>query len=254
MTKLISLGLFLFIVFSTLSFNIFAQKPEKLPVKNQSSSEKKEIPVLIKHLPDWENKKDEAKIVKNSEELEKILGKRPIIKTIEFFGGAEGVVADYDEGKLLIVEYGTPQASSYIDKKIKGHLQETEETTVFYRRIGNYNVFLFDGDSETKADALFDQIKYEKVVQWLGQNPYILKQAERKFIVGTMTLFISTVIAIVSGLTFAIIMGFIVGIVFYNIRKQKRSEMPTYSDGGGLTRLNLDGLTSEITANKLLKD
>jgi hypothetical protein len=122
-----------------------------------------------------------------------------------------------------------------------------------YRRIGNYNVFVFDAADPTSANALLDQVKYEKVVQWLGRNPYIIS-AERAFVLTTSDIFLSTFLAIVGGLGFAILTGVIAGYAFFSIREYKRASMPTFSDAGGMTRLNLDGFTPDITPKHLLKD
>jgi len=114
--------------------------------------------------------------------------------------------------------------------------------------------FLFDGTDEAAANGLFDKIKYEKVVRWLGTNPFIQKLAEQQFVKQTSSLFIATVKVILYGIGFSIITGFFSGIIFYNFRRQKRASMIAFSDGGGLTRLNLDQLTSDLSAGKLLKD
>ena len=57
-------------------------------------------------------------------------------------GGTEAVTADYPAGRLVIVEYTTPQSSVEIDTRIQQHLATTQSPIV-YRRIGNYNAFVF---------------------------------------------------------------------------------------------------------------
>ena len=42
-------------------------------------------------------------------------------------------------------------------------------------------MFVFDAPNEQSPMQLIDQVKYEQVVQWLGENPYILKEATREF-------------------------------------------------------------------------
>ncbi len=209
-----------------------------------TSLEKDEIPVLIKHLPDWESLRLQTIYAKSVGELKLALGERPVLDLIDFSGGTEAVTASYDAGKLLIIEYSTPQSSIEADgifiEKLDG-----DETTV-YRRIGNYNAFVFDAVDQTAANALLDQVKYEKVVQWLGKNPYIIS-AERAFVLTTSDIFMSTFLAIVGGLAFAIFAGIITGYAFFSIREYKRASMPTFSDAGGMTRLNLDGFTPDVT-------
>jgi len=248
----------LFCVLSLSSFSISAQQPSLPEIKSQEVSEDDGIPVLIKHLPDWENARNSAVYIKNADELRAALGEHSIFNTIDFVAGTEAVTAPYAQGKLLIVEYSTPQASVDTDNKVKqivGENGENQESAgFFYRRIGNYNVFLFDGSSESEANALFDQIKYEKVVQWLGEDPTLLRRAERAIVMGTTDVILSTATAIVLGLLFALLTGIIAGIIFFYFRKQQRSGMKAFSDAGGMTRLNLDDLTPQILPERFLKD
>ena len=238
----------LFFMFS-LVLNVSAQ------IQSQEISEKEGIPVLIKHLPDWENARNRAAFITNSDDLRKTLGERPVFEQVEFIGGTEAVTAPYPEGNLLIVEYTTPQASVDTDNKVKQRLAELgQNPPIFYRRIGNYNVFLFDGTDESAANALFDQIKYQKTVRWLGQDPTLLQRAERAFIQGTSSLFITTVLIIVSGFGIAIATGILVGFIFFYMREQKRANMGKFSDAGGMTRLNLDEFTPEVAPDRLLEE
>ncbi|NNE97432.1 MAG: hypothetical protein HKN25_00280 [Pyrinomonadaceae bacterium] len=238
------------------AFTQLSQTPERPKYDSQELSDKEGIPVIMKHLPDWKNKVNEAIFITNSADLEKALGDRPIFEQIEFVGGAEAVAANYPEGRLLIVEYASPQASSETDSAIRMKLAESSPTPpIFYKRIGNYNVFVFDGDNETAAIALMDKIKYQKVVRWLGRDPHVRRRAEQSFIKTTSSLFVATVIVIVSGLGISVLLGIIAGFIFFGIRERKRMRMPTFSDSGGLTRLNLDELTPPIGPDgMLLKD
>jgi hypothetical protein len=244
-----------------MAFGVFAQGNSLKEVKSQEVSEEDGIPVLAKHLPDWENVRNGATYILNSEDLRKTLGNRPVLEMIEFESGTEAVTAKYDAGKLLIVEYPTPQGSVDADSKIKQKLAEEQNSQIFYRRIGNYNAFVFDGKNETTAKALLDQVKYEKEIQWLGYNPFAIQKireeeqkAERAFVLQTADLFFATIQVIVGGLGLSIILGLIVGIVFFFKREQQRAAMETYTDAGGMTRLNLDGFTPEIPIDRLLKE
>jgi len=223
------------------------------PYKSQEVSESDGIPVLIKHLPDWESKKATTTFAHNAADLKKALGERPIFDLIDFSAGTEAVTAPYDAGKLLIVEYTTPQASVDADDKINTRLGELgSSANIIYRRIGNYNAFVFDAADSTAANELLEQVKYEKNIQWLGEDPFLLHRAERAFINTTSDIFLSTLIWITMGLGIAILTGIGVGFVFFNIREQKRRSMPTFSDAGGMTRLNLDGFTPDIVPKGLL--
>jgi hypothetical protein len=235
--------------------SVFGQTNSSTQTKNQKVAEADKIPVIIKHLPDWENVRARANHILNANDLRQSLGERPVFDLINFEGGTEAVTAPYDQGKLLIVEYPTPQASIDADAQIKQRLTEIgQNPPIFYRRIGNYNVFVFDATDETSANALLDQIKYEKIVQWLDEAPILADRAEREFAIGIGDVFLSTVIFVAAGLGVMLLLGTITGLVFYYVREQRRSAMPVFSDAGGMIRLNLDELTSPISSGKLLNE
>lgn len=254
MIRVFILGLALcFSLFISPNVN-YGQANENVDVpQSQELSEEEGIPVIVKHIPDWKNKQKEAVFIISKEALVNALGNRSVFTEVEFISGTEAVTAAYPQGKLLIVEYTTPQAATDTDKRVTEKLTNSGEN-VFYRRIGNYNVFLFDGTDEASANALFEQIKYQKVVQWLGTNPNLYKQAER-VIVGTLSgVFVSTVLAIGLGIGFAIVIGFFVGLLYYRYTDKRRRTWKAYSDAGGMTRLNLDELSADVMSEKLLKD
>ena len=225
------------------------------PYKSQEISESDGIPVLIKHLPDWESHQTKLTFIRDTNALKQALGERPIFDLIDFSAGTEAVTAPYDAGKLLIVEYATPQASIEADTNINQSLSELGPgANITYRRIGNYNAFVFDTTDTEAANALLEQVKYEKNIQWLGEDPFLLRRAERAFINTTSDIFVSTLLWITMGLGFSIIGGIFTGLVFFRIREQKRRSMPTFSDAGGMTRLNLDGFTPDIVPKGLLGD
>ncbi len=232
---------------------VYAQSNSAPPIKSREVSDDDGLPVLIKHLPDWENARNRAVYILNRNDLQSALGNRPVFDLIEFESGTEAVTAPYNRGKLLLVEFSTPQASADADARIKQQLTQTAENSpIFYRRIGNYNAFLLDGGDENAANKLFDQIKYEKNVQWLGEDPFYLKRAERTLARGLSEVFIATVFVIVGGLGLAILAGIGAGFIFYRMREQKRAGMKEFSDAGGMTRLNLDGFTP--SPDRLLED
>lgn len=237
-----------FLILITLIFAAFsaihAQSGTDAPIKSREVSDVDGIPVLIKHLPDWENARNRATYILNRSELQNALGNRPGLDLIEFESGTEAVTAPYDSGKLLLVEFSTPQASVDADAKIQQRLAETAgNPPIFYRRIGNYNVFFFDSADEASANALFDQIKYEKNVQWLGEDPFYYERAERSKVRTLSEVFIATVLWIVGGLALSVLIGLGVGYIYFRWREQQRAVMKEFSDAGGMTRLNLDGFT-----------
>ncbi len=221
-----------------------AAQPQTEPKAKSQEVSDEGIPVLIKHLPDWENTRNGATFANNPQDLKNALGSQPVLDLIDFSAGTEAVTAVYPVGKLLIVEFTSPQSSSDADAKFQQHLAGTPQTpSVVYRRIGNNNTFVFDATNETAANSLLDEVKYQKTVQWLGEDPYLLKKLERYFVNTTRDIFISTVLWIASGLGLSIFLGIITGFVFFRFREQKRATRTAYSDAGGLTRLNLDGLS-----------
>ena len=248
---------FLLVVCAVFSLpgDLSAQEKTPPPIVSQEISESDGIPVLIKHLPNWENVRKDATLTNNVNDLLKALGERPVFDLIYFAGGTEAVTAPYKEGKLLIIEYPSPQTSVEADNIFKERLvQIGQNPPIFYRRIGNYNAFVFDANDEATANVLLDQVKYEKDIQWLGENPFLFQRAERAFIVQTADLFTSTFILIGLGIGFTLVTGFIAGTFYFYIREQKRSTMETFSDAGGMTRLNLDGLTPQNSPDRLLND
>ncbi len=233
--------------------SVYPQDNTLVQPKSQEISDKEGIPVLIKHLPEWENARNRATFILNRGDLQKALGERPVFDLIDFAGGTEAVTAPYPQGKLLIVEFMTPQSSIDADNKIKQKLSENGQTSpIFYRRIGNYNAFVFDGSDEAAANTLLDQVKYEKKIQWLGEDPFAFRRAERAFIESTADLFVSTTLAIAVGIGLSVFVGIIVGFVFFYVSNRKRAGMEAFSDAGGMTRLNLDGLSAQTSSDRLL--
>ena len=193
--------------------------------KSQEISESDGVPVLIKHLPDWENARSGATFTSNSRELKNALGSQPLLDLIEFSGGMEAVTAAYPAGKLLIVEYTTPQGSVEADIKFQQQIASSPQMPpVVYRRIGNYNTFVFDAQDETAANLLLDEVKYQKTVQWLGEDPYLLKKIEKYFINTTRDIFISTVLWIVGGIGLSIFLGIVTGFFFFRFRAKEGNE------------------------------
>jgi hypothetical protein len=120
--------------------------------------------------------------------------------------------------------------------------------------VGNYSVFVFDAPSEQTAKALIDQVKYEQVVQWLGDNPYILKEAQRRYVETTLGVFLAVVKASgVAALACFAVGGFFGALLFSRRRAQQRT-VEAFSDAGGMLRLNIDELTPQTDPTKLLSE
>jgi len=215
-----------------------------------------DIPVLVKHLPNWQEARRQAIYIVSIETLrEKFVG-QSVFSVIDFAGGAEAVAARYDQSEFVIVEFSTPQLATDNDQRIKAKLQELrsqgQPVPTAYRRVGNYSVFVFDAPSEVAANQLIDQVKYEQMVQWLGENPYRYERALREFTQTTLGVFVNVVkgsgLALVSCLAVG---GLIGGLMFVRRRAQQR-DLEAYTDAGAMLRLNLDELTPKIDPSRLL--
>jgi len=233
------------------ALTIHAQATPAPQYKSQEFSEKDGIPVLMEHLPESERVRPQTTFAHSIPELKAALGERPILDLIDFSAGTEAVTAPYDAGKLLIVEFTSPQGSVDADNKINSYLAGSDDGTTVYRRIGNYNALVFDASDKSAANALLDEVKYEKQIQWLGDNPFRIT-AERAFVITTSDIFLSTVIVIVLGIVFSIVFGLVAGFIYFQLREKRRAAMSAYTDAGGMTRLNLDGFTPEIVPERLL--
>ena len=229
------------IVFFLAASGAFAQSSTNSP-----QSDNPNIPPLVQHLPNWKNAQSQAVYIRTNDDLRKVLGNRPVFSLITFEGGTEAATASYPAGKLLIVEYPTPQFSIDADNRIKQFFADNQPNpAVYFRRVGNYEVFVFDASDETAANDLMDQVKYQKTVQWLGKDPFLYEKAQRADIKTTGEIFISTILSILLGLSFALCTGGAIGMFIFYLRKQKRASISAFTDAGGMTRLNLDDLTSE---------
>lgn len=217
-----------------------------------------EIPVLIKHLPDWETAQDRAIYAVSLRALQEAAGQQPIFEGINFNEGAEAVIADYDASRLVIVEYTTPQIAADADARLTARLQELraqgQPLPSAYRRVGNYSVFVFNAPDETAAAKLIDGVKYEQSIQWLGENPLLWARAEKQHTRQAVSLILG--IARTIGFFVAACLGIggvFGGIFFLRRRAQQRAvEEVAYSDAGGMLRLNIDELTPETDPAKLL--
>jgi len=217
--------------------------------KSQEISEADGLPVIVKHLPDYEQVRSRAVFAKNAGDLKKALGERSVLDQIDFTGGTEAVAAPYEAGKLLIIEYSSPQASVEADQRFTAAV--AGDSTIAYRRIGNYNALVFDVADPAAAGALLDQVKYQKQIQWLGENPFN-RIRERNFILTTTDMFLSTVLVIVIGIVLSLLCGAVAGYFYFLFREKQRAHLSTYTDAGGMTRLNLDGFTPDIMPDRML--
>ena len=209
-----------------------------------------EIPPLVKHLPQWETGQVRLSYAVSLPGLKADIPNQPVLDAISFEAGVEAVSARYGPSHLVIVEFNTPQIATENNQRIMAKIQELrsqgQPAPTAYRRVGNYAVFVFDEPSPEAANALIDQVKYQQVVQWLGEDPFSYERATREFTETTLGVLVAVVktsgLALVGCLTVG---GFFGALLFARRRAQQRA-VDAYADGGAMLRLNIDELTSEV--------
>jgi hypothetical protein len=212
-----------------------------------------DIPVLVHHLPNWQTVRPTYAV--SLETLQALVPNQPILKEINFEGGTEAVVANYGQSQLLIVEFTTPQFSVENDQRIWTKISELKSLgqpgPIAYRRVGNYSVFVFNAPDEKTANALVDQVRYEQVVQWLGEDPHMAERLTRYFRQTSAGVLLAVLKS--SGLSLLICFG--AGTLFGALlfRRRRAQQAALYSDAGGATRLNLDELTGANKSQRLLE-
>jgi hypothetical protein len=213
-----------------------------------------DIPVLVKHLPDWQRAQRNALFAVNLGALRDAITTQPILDALSFEGGTEAVVANYGQGQLLIVEFTTPQFSIDNDQRILAKIQELKSqgqaVPSAYRRVGNYSVFVFNAVDEKSANQLIDQVKYEKVIQWLGEDPYLYERLQRYVAQTSAGVLVAVLKSSGLSLLICLVLGSLSGALLFRHRRAQQAAL--YSDAGGQVRLNLDELTGASNSHKLL--
>jgi hypothetical protein len=217
-----------------------------------------DIPVLIKHLPNPENAQKNAIYLNSFADLNKLGLQQGVLSAVQSGGNADAAIAGYGPGKVLVVEFNTPQLATENDQRIIARIQELwklgQPAPTAYRRVGNYSVFVFDAPDEQTAKQLIDQVKYEQVVQWLGENPNILKEAEKQYINTTLGVLVAVLKASGYALVACLGMGGLIGGLLFTYRRAQQRGITAFSDAGGMLRLNLDELTAETDPSRLLRE
>ena len=210
-----------------------------------------EMPALMTHLPGPEAVRERAAYIVNLSALRDIVRNQPVLDAVSFDGGTEAAAAKYDQGQLVIVEFQTPQLASDTDARVVQRIAELrsagQAVPAAYRREGNYSVFVFDAPSEQAANELIGQVKYEKVVQWLGEDPHRNERANRFWINMSSSLIVNTVKATGLAILLCLSVGGLFGGVIFMRRRAQATLSEKYSDAGGMMRLNLDELATEQT-------
>jgi hypothetical protein len=244
----------LLLVWLATAGGVIAQEKQASPPKQKVEIADDGVPVIVKHLPEWETAQTRAAVATNLEELQRVAGNKTALSAVEFIAGTEAVAADYGNSKLVLVEFPTPQGATDADQKITAKIAETGQAApqTVYRKVGNYAVFVFDAPDEATANSLIEKVAYEKEIQWLSDNPFDLRQAQREFNIKTsdivVTVFKSAGIALVA----AIVLGGCFGAFIFFRRRQQQTDADIFTDAGGMMRLNLDELTPQTDPSRLL--
>ena len=216
-----------------------------------------EIPVLVKHLPDWETAQERAAYAVSLPALQEVAGNRPALDAVSFEGGTEAVTTTYDPGaRLVIVEYATPQIAFDGDAAIKTRIAalpgEGKPVPSAYKRVGNYGVFVFDAPDERVANDLIGKVTYEKDVRWLGENPYAVERANRAWLNMSTSVIVNTVKATGLAIVICLSIGGIFGGWIFTRRRAQAALTEKFSDAGGMLRLNIDELSTQNNPGRLI--
>lgn len=213
-----------------------------------------EIPVLVQHLPNWPNVAKYSYVV-TAVDLKNAVANQPILEAVDFEGGTEAVAANYGQAQMVIVEFATPHFSVENDQRIAARIQElksqSQPVPTGYRRVGNYSVFVFNASDEASAKELIDEVKYQKVVQWLGEDPHLYDRLQ-VYLAQTSASVLVTVLKS-SGLSVLACLGIGGLFGFLLFRHRRTQKAAAFSDAGGQVRLNLDDLTGTPDSSRLLE-
>ncbi len=217
-----------------------------------------DIPALIKHLPNPEQGQKKAVYLNSFVDLQRLPFQHAVLDAVKSGRNADAVWTTYGPTKVLIVEFNTPQLATENDQRIIARIQELwklgQPAPTAYRRVGNYSVFVFDAPDEQTAKQLIDQVKYEQVVQWLGENPNILREAQKRYVDTTLGVLVTVLKASGWALVTCLGMGGLIGGLLFTYRRSQQKAVTAYSDAGGMLRLNLDELTPETDPGRLLRE
>ena len=213
-----------------------------------------DIPVLVQHLPEPEQAQKNAVYLNSVNSVTSLAPNQGVLTAVQGDGNADAAFATLASGKVLVVEFNTPQLATENDKRIVARIQELwnlgQPAPTAYRRVGNYSVFVFDAPDEQTAKQLIDQVKYEQVVSWLGENPNILRDAEERYVNTTLGVLVTVVKASGYALVGCLAFGGLIGALLFTYRRSQQKAVTAYSDAGGMLRLNLDELTGDITQRR----
>ncbi len=251
LTKLLSV---LFLV--ALGANVSTAKAQ-VDIQGIGTEEPGGLPVLVMHLPDWERKVKEGFVyARTKPELQRAVGNQPVLDAFDFDEGTEAAASKYEGGRLVIVEFPTPQHSVDADARINERIAQLRAAgrpvPSAYRRVGNYSVFVFDAPDAAAAEQLIAGVKYEKDVRWLGRNPHAEEIATRAYTSTMGGVILTTLITTGLAILLCLGVGGAVGAVVFFHRRARNAAQEIYTDAGGMVRLNIEDLNTPPQTTNLL--
>jgi hypothetical protein len=208
-------------------------------------------PVILRHLPDWEAVQARAVYAPDLKTLRQTAPAEPVLEVVPFAGGTEAATADYGAaGRLAIVEFSTPQIAFDADAAVKRRIEELraagQSVPSVYRRVGNYSVFVFGAADAQAAEELAGRVRYEKDVRWLGDDPHRFEKHNRYWISMSASVIVNTVKATGIAIALCLGVGGVFGTLIFRRRRAQAALAESYSDAGGMMRLNLDDDGSKL--------
>jgi hypothetical protein len=216
-----------------------------------------EVPVIVKHLPDWETAPERGVYVETIPALKSLVPNQPVLDAVSLDNGTEAATATYDGGaRVVIFEYQTPQLAFDADAAVNARIGELrgagKPVPSAYRRVGNYSVFVFDAPDERVAAGLINKVRYEQEVRWLGEDPFAVGRANRAWLNMSTSVIVNTIKA--TGLAIAVCLGIggIFGGWIFMRRRAQAALTEEFSDAGGMMRLNLDEMSAQNNPARLI--
>lgn len=227
-------------------------------------------PVLLQHLPAWEAAQPRALYATTKNALRSALDSDSVLDVLDFSGGTEAATATYiaeensfvasnndssAAARLVVVEHLTPQLAGENHRRVEAAINERRAANQFvptvFRREGNYLVFVFNAPDEAQAARLADTVKYEQDVRWLGNDPFARQRAERAYTRMTLGLLLASLQTAGLGILLCITLGSVIGGYIFMRRRAQTTAANTYTEAGGMVRLNIDDLNDEHRIKRL---
>lgn len=168
---------------------------------------------------------------------------------------AYGEYQSEGQSSLLIIEYHTPQQSIAAFKRLTDYqnsLADAEKTKIVLKREGNYIVEATNFSSDKVAKNIVENVKYGYVVKWLddestvvGNGRSVASEAAK-----TAKILVSVFGLIGVALIFAVIGGFMMGLLIFYFRRRGKIAFQSFSDAGGMMRLDIDGIARPLSLDK----